>query len=189
MVRQHLRPDADVLDVACGNGVVALTIAPLCRSVLGYDRTATWVALAQRVARDRGLTNATVLQHDSSPAANGDRARLPAPDASFDLLICSKGPFHWIDDAPRAARPGAVLLMLVPDATPVTPWHAWLPPPLRWEDATDPYWARPAIERRLQRPGWHSTVGGASTCWKHSRTPSNCTPGSPGAARRTRFPR
>jgi hypothetical protein len=47
------------------------------------------------------------------------------------------------------ARPGAVLLMLVPDWTPLSPRTAELPEPLRWEEADDPHWARPAIERRL----------------------------------------
>jgi hypothetical protein len=75
--------------------------------------------------------------------------RLPAPAAAFDLLICSKGPFHWIEDARRVARPGAVLLMLVPDSTPLTPWTAQLPESLRWEEADDLDWARPAIEKRL----------------------------------------
>ena len=153
LVRQHIRPDADVLDVACGHGEVAVAIAPLCRSVLGYDRTAAWVELAQQAARERGLLNATVVCHDSSPEANGGRARLPAANASFDLLICSKGPFHWIEDARRVARPGAVLLMLVPDARPLTPWHAWLPESLRWYVAPDPHWARPAIEQRLAAAG------------------------------------
>ena len=40
LVRAHLRPDADLLDVACGHGEVTLDLAPLCRSVLGYDRIA-----------------------------------------------------------------------------------------------------------------------------------------------------
>lgn len=149
MVREHLSPDADVLDAACGHGAMALDLAPHCRSVLGYDRTAAWIELAQRAARERGLTNATFVCHDSSSEANGGRPRLPAPDASFDLLICSKGPFHWIEDARRVARPGAVLLMLVPDATPLPPWHAALPEALHWYVAPDPHWARPAIEQRL----------------------------------------
>jgi SAM-dependent methyltransferase len=153
LVRRHLRPDADVLDVACGHGEVALTIAPHVRSVLGYDRTAAWVAMAQRAVGERGLTNATFLCHDSSPAANGGRARLPVADASLDLLICSKGPFHWIEDARRAARPGATLLMLVPDATPPMPWRDRLPEALRWQEAADPDWARPAVEGRLAAAG------------------------------------
>jgi SAM-dependent methyltransferase len=153
LVRQHVRPDTDVLDVACAHGEVSLAIAAQARSVLGYDRTAAWIELAQRAAAERGITNATFVCHDSSPAANGGQARLPAEDQSFDVLICSKGPFHWIEDARRVARPGAVLLMLVPDAVPLTPWHAWLPEALQWKDAPDPHWARPAIEQRLAAGG------------------------------------
>ncbi len=153
MIRQYLRPDIDVLDAACGHGNVALDIAPHCRSVLGYDRTAPWIALAQQAARERRLTNVTFVCHDSSAEANGGHARLPATGAAFDLLICSKGPFHWIEDARRVARPGAVLVMLVPDATPLPPWHASLPARLQWTEANDPYWARPAIEQRLATAG------------------------------------
>lgn len=153
MVHQHLHADADILDVACGHGEIALSIASLCRSIHAYDRTAAWIEWARRIANERALTNATFSCHDSSPEANGGHARLPAPDASFDLLICSKGPFHWIEDARRVARTGAALLMLVPDATPLTPWHALLPKPLRWQDVSDPHWARPAIERRLAATG------------------------------------
>jgi SAM-dependent methyltransferase len=149
LVRGHLYPEADVLDIACAQGEMALESAPHCRSVVGYDRTEAWIRLAQQAARERGLDNTSFVCHDSSADANGGHARLPAPAAAFDLLICSKGPFHWIDDARRVARPGAVLLMLVPDWTPLTPWTAALPEPLRWQEADDPHWARPAIEQRL----------------------------------------
>jgi SAM-dependent methyltransferase len=149
LVRQHLRPEADVLDVACGHGEVALSLAPHCRSILGYDRMAAWIDLAQQAAHQQDLGNVTFVCHDSSAAANNGQARIPAADASFDLLICRRGPFHWIEDAQRVARPGAVLLMLVPDATPLTPWYTWLHEDLRWQPSDDPHWARPAIEQRL----------------------------------------
>lgn len=148
LIHQHLHSDMDVLDIACAQGEVALEIAPSCRSIVGYDRIATWINMAQRAARERGFTNTIFLCHDSSAEANGGRVRLPAAEAAFDLLICGKGPFHWIEDARRVARPGAVLLMLVPDATPFTAWTDQLPEPLRWQE-WDPHWARPAIEQRL----------------------------------------
>jgi hypothetical protein len=91
--------------------------------------------------------------HDSSPAVNGGKGRIPAADASFNLLLCSKGPFHWLEDARRVARPGAVLLMLLPDGVPYSPWHASLPEPLRWQDSVDPNWARPSVERHLAAGG------------------------------------
>lgn len=149
LIRQHLQADMDVLDIACAQGEVALEIAPCCRAVVGYDRIAAWISLAQHVARERGLTNTTFICHDSSAEANGGRVRLPSTASAFDLLICSKGPFHWIEDARRVARPGAVLLMLVPDARPLAVWTAQLPEPLRWQES-DPHWARPAIEQRLK---------------------------------------
>lgn len=154
LVRKHLGRDVDVLDVACGHGEVALEIAPLCRTVLGYDRTGPWVEMAQTEAQKRGLENARFVCHDSSPDANGGIARLPAGDASMDLLICSKGPFHWVEDARRVARPGATLIMLVPNPTPVTPWTALLPEPLRWETWDgDPLWALERFEARLAPSG------------------------------------
>lgn len=148
LVHQHLHSDMDVLDIACAQGEMALEIAPSCRSVVGYDRIAAWISLAQQAAQERGLTNTSFVCHDSSAEANGGRVRLPAADSAFDLLICSKGPFHWIEDARRVARPGAVLLMLIPDARPLQDWIAQLPEPLRWQES-DPNWARPAIEQRL----------------------------------------
>jgi SAM-dependent methyltransferase len=153
MVRQHLAPQMDVLEAACAHGELSLAIAPHCRSVLAYDRVAPWVNRAQQAAAQRGLTNMEFVCHDSSSEANGGQPRLPAADGAFDLLICSRGPFHWILDARRVARPGAILLMLVPDATPITPWHAHLPEALRWQAAPDPNWARPAIEQRLAAIG------------------------------------
>ena len=148
LVQAHLHSDADVLDVACGHGSTTLSLAPLCRSIVGYDYTAPWIELAQQNARESGITNATFICHDSSAAANDGQARLPSEADSYDLLICSKGPFHWIEDAPRVARNGAVMLMLVPDADPLTAWHSLLPDVLQWQDAPD-HWARPAIEQRL----------------------------------------
>jgi SAM-dependent methyltransferase len=148
LVRAHLHPAIDVLDIACAQGEMALEIAPSCRSVTGYDRAAAWIGKAQQAAGEQGLTNTSFLCHDSSAEANGGRVRLPVGAAAVDLLICSKGPFHWIEDARRVARPGAVLIMLVPDTTPLAAWTAELPEPLRWQEG-DPDWARPAVEQRL----------------------------------------
>jgi SAM-dependent methyltransferase len=159
LVQQHLHANMDVLDVACGHGVITNKIAPFCHSVLGYDRSASWIDLAQQNAVKQGVTNVSFLCHDSSLAANDGQARIPAADNSFDLLIGSKGPFHWIEDARRVARPGAVLLMLVPDATPVTAWHSLLPESLQWQLFPDRDWARPAIEQCL------TTIGLAIHSW------------------------
>lgn len=149
LVMLHLKANFDVLEAACAQGDLALEIAASVRSVVAYDRVGDYIRLAQETAQGRGIHNVAFLLHDSSAQVNGGQVHIPAPDASFDLLVCSKGPFHWIEDARRVARPGATLLMLVPDATPLTPWNALLPESLRWQAADDPNWARAAIEERL----------------------------------------
>lgn len=150
LVGEHLGPAVDLLDVGCGHGDVALQLAPHCRSVLAYDRVASWITRAQATAQAQGVTNLTYCCHDSSTDANGGQAKLPTTDQSMDLLISRRGPFHWIEDARRVARPGATLLMLVPDARPMPVWNDLVPAGLRWTDApTDPLWARKAIEERL----------------------------------------
>lgn len=159
LVHHYLHPGATVLDIACGHGAQTLDFAPYCGTIIGYDRTADWISLAQEQARRAQQSNATFILHDSSPAANDGRPRLPVADTSCDLLVCSKGPFHWIDDARRAARPGASLIMLVPDATPPTSWMEALPSGLRWSIPADRHWARAAIERRLDANGL------ALQCW------------------------
>lgn len=152
-IAEHITPETDMLDVACAHGDVALHFAPHCRSVLAYDVTEPWIELARQRAAEQGQTNVTFICHDSSLDANGGSARLPAADASYNLLTCSKGPFHWIEDARRVARPPATLLMLVPDAEPAEPWYTRLPDSLRPYVPTDPNWARPSIERRLTTGG------------------------------------
>ena len=149
LVAQHLQANLDVLEVACAQGELALEMAATVRTVMAYDRTADYIRLAQEAAQERGIHNVTFLVHDSSSQANGGKAHISAPDESFDLLVCSKGPFHWIEDSRRVARPGATLLMLVPDTTPLTPWNSLLPEPLRWQVMDNPNWAYSAIKQKL----------------------------------------
>ncbi len=137
LVKAHLSPDADVLEIACGHGAMALELAPLCRSILGYDRVAGFIELAQEAKRASGEDNARFLCADSSAQANGGTPRIPAKDDSFDLLISRRGPLHWIADARRVARPGAVLIQLNPARISAPDWNDELPELFRFE--TRPY--------------------------------------------------
>ncbi|MCC6457383.1 MAG: class I SAM-dependent methyltransferase [Caldilineaceae bacterium] len=153
LVQQHLGPAIDLLDVACGHGALALQFAPSCHSVFGYDVIDSYITMAQEAARAQNIRNARFACYDSSLPANQGQARIPADDASFDLLICRKGPFHWVEDARRVARPGATLIMLIPDTVPMPSWHDQLPSSLQWSVGSDPTWARTAIEPRLAKSG------------------------------------
>jgi len=131
LVDQHLFPEADVLDAGCGHGEVALGFAPRCRSILAYDRVAAYIQLAKDAALQRGINHVTFLCADSSSEANNGKPRIPAEPASFDLIISRRGPINWIEDAQRVARPGAVIIQLIPELTPLPLWNEELPEGLR----------------------------------------------------------
>ncbi|MCB0109575.1 MAG: class I SAM-dependent methyltransferase [Caldilineaceae bacterium] len=154
LVDEQLGPDVELLDIACGHGAVALELAERCRSVVAYDRIASWIERAQATAQKQHVTNVTYLCHDSSLDANGGVARLPGDENSYDLLICRRGPWHWVEDAPRVARPGATLIMLVPDNRPLPVWNDLVPEPLRWKAGPDdPHWARKSFDQRFAQTG------------------------------------
>jgi 23S rRNA (guanine745-N1)-methyltransferase len=156
---QHLSPEKGVLDSGCGHGDVALRMAPLCRSVLAYDRVAPYIEIAQAEALMRDIRNVAFLCADSSGEANSGDPRIPASAASFDVLTSRRGPLHWIEDARRVARPGAVLIQLNPMDGPPPEWNQELPEALRLSE-TAPWPVRSSVERRL-------LIGGLKlhSCW------------------------
>ncbi len=149
LVKATLSSTADVLEIGCGHGKDALELAPFCHSIFGYDRVASYIELAQKAAEKSGLTNVTFYCADSSVTANNNHSRIPAPyDHAFDLLISRRGPLHWIEDARRVARPGAILLELCVMETPSAPWDYLLP--ACFQSKKNMGSIREAVERRLQ---------------------------------------
>jgi SAM-dependent methyltransferase len=161
LVFEHLKPEMDVLEVACAQGNLALAMAPYVRSVLGYDATPDYIHLACKAAEESGITNAKFLVHNSRARFNDGQVHIPAQDHAFDLWVNSKGPFHPILDAPRVCRPGAVMLMLVPGGGvpgggQPAPWNDLLPEPLRIPaipGREDPNWAYKSIKENLTEAG------------------------------------
>lgn len=85
-------PDATVLDVACGGGIVVCAFAPHVRLATGIDMTPAMLEQAQRLAAEKGLTNVAWRQ--------GDVTTLPYPDASFTIVVTRFSFHHFLD--PRA---------------------------------------------------------------------------------------
>lgn len=158
LVTRHLSPEKDVLEVGCGHGEMALEIAPHCRSLLAYDRVPNYIELAQAGALQRGTNNVTFVCADSSAQSN-KRPRIPTGPNSFDLLISHMGPLHWVEDARRVARPGAVLIQLNPLETHPPGWNELLPYELRLPD-TNGHTMRQSVDRRLAAGGLR-----VHSCW------------------------
>ncbi len=102
----------DVLDVACGTGIVARTAADLVGpqgSVVGVDRNESMLVVARRVRPALGWRQ-------------GDAGRLPVADAAFDAVLCQMALMFFPDrpqacrEMARAARSGGAVAVLVPAA-------------------------------------------------------------------------
>jgi SAM-dependent methyltransferase len=90
---EPLSDDMLVLDVACGAGHAAESVAPRVRQVVGIDLTQALLVLGDQRLRDSGTTN-VLLQE-------GDAEALPFVDDSFDLVFCRSSLHHFLD--PRTA--------------------------------------------------------------------------------------
>ncbi len=137
--RVELSPDARVLDVAAGSGLLARALARRAKEVVAVDITPEMLAGGREAATREGLGNITFMQAEAES--------LPFEDGSFDLVVTRFSLHHIaepqrvVDEMARVARGrGRVLLidMLVhedPDfaqrANAIErrrdPSHAWTP--------------------------------------------------------------
>jgi ubiquinone/menaquinone biosynthesis C-methylase UbiE len=79
-------PGARVLDVACGTGIAARTVAPRVGArgrVVGLDLSPAMLSVARRVGLPPG----------AAPVAwvRGSAQALPFPAPTFDLVLCQQG--------------------------------------------------------------------------------------------------
>jgi SAM-dependent methyltransferase len=100
----------DVLDMGCGAGHTALAAAPRAASVTAVDLTPEMLAVAAKLAADRGLTNVS-FRH-------ADVAALPFAAASFDVVTSRFSAHHYANpagalaEAARVLRPGGRFLLV-----------------------------------------------------------------------------
>ena len=109
-----LETGEQVLDVACGTGLVSLRAAREVGpsgSVVGVDLSATMVEAAHRQAQARGCANARFQRMDAE--------RLELPDTVFDVALCALGlmylpePEQALREMRRVLRPGGRLVLAV----------------------------------------------------------------------------
>lgn len=97
--------DADVVDIGCGTGLLALAFAPRVRRVWALDVSPGMVADIGRRAEDAGIDNLIPLCADARV--------LPLPDESIDLAVSSYA-LHHVDEAGKQASLDEVYRVLRP---------------------------------------------------------------------------
>jgi SAM-dependent methyltransferase len=109
-----IEPHMQVLDTACGPGIVACAAAPHAARVSGVDLTPAMIEQARLRQQALGLANLDWRV--------GDATRLPFEAASFDVVVTRYSFHHMPDPAAalsemkRVCRPGG--RVVVADATP-----------------------------------------------------------------------
>ena len=113
-------PGQAVLDVACGTGIVARTVADVQRGrgrVVGLDLNEAMLGVARRVRPG-------IEWHQ------GDAARLPFPDGSFDVALCQMALMFFPDRAQvlremaRVVTAGGAVAFSVPSRLASQPAYA-----------------------------------------------------------------
>lgn len=102
-------PEAHILDVACGPGIVTVGLAAKANAVVGFDLTPEMLRQARDRCAKAGRGNVTFQQ--------GSATALPFPDNSFDGVVTRLSVHHF--DAPdavlremaRVANPGGQLVL------------------------------------------------------------------------------
>lgn len=102
----YLTPDADVLEVGCGTGTIAMRLAPEARHVLATDVSGALLEIASERQAETGPENVTFAQHGI----------LELPEGQFDM-VATYNVLHLIKDFDAAiaslaarVRPGGVLV-------------------------------------------------------------------------------
>ncbi|TPW31249.1 class I SAM-dependent methyltransferase [Pararhizobium mangrovi] len=101
------RPGLTVLDLGCGGGHVTFNAAPHAASVTAYDVAPQMLAVVERAAAERGLSNVKTRR--------GVAEALPFDDASFDIVLTRLSAHHWSDfakgigEAARVLKPGGIV--------------------------------------------------------------------------------
>jgi len=106
-------PGMHILDVACGSGEPAISLASQLKStgeVIGIDLSEAPLKIAAERAAERGLGNARFQ--------TGDAHAIPFPDNSFDLITCRFGVMFFtglpraLGEMRRVLKPGGRVTLL-----------------------------------------------------------------------------
>ena len=106
-VKKLISPSDEVLECACGTGLLTGVIAPRCRSLVATDFSAKMLRRAERKCGGRG----------SVRFEQADLLRLAYPDERFDVVVAAnvihllEDPYAALHELERVCRPDGRLIL------------------------------------------------------------------------------
>lgn len=113
VVKHYLSPDMKVLDVGCGPGSFVITIASLCREVIGVDISQNFVSMCNENIKQLSITNAK--------SAYIQPGKLPYANEEFDVILMVDVIHHFgkikpnLHEAMRVLKPNGQVLIFEPN--------------------------------------------------------------------------
>ena len=104
------QPDDEVLDVACGPGILTCALAAKVKHATGIDLTPAMLDQSHSLQREHGLENLAWIE--------GNVTRLPFAPASFSLVTCRYAFHHFpeplvvLREMKRVCRPGGRIVVI-----------------------------------------------------------------------------
>ena len=111
VAKMNLSPNAEVLEIGCGTGVVTRALASrpsFTGRITGIDQSPPFISAAQRLAVEAGVEQRTTFQV-------GDVHAIDFPDAQFDAAVAHTlishvlDPLAMLQEAARVVRPGGTV--------------------------------------------------------------------------------
>jgi SAM-dependent methyltransferase len=109
-----IRPDMEVVDLCCGDGLFTAPLALMCRRVIAIDIDPRMLALTRAKLSAAGATNYELIEADAYTIAE----LVPRP---VDLVLMANT-FHGVPDKTRLAR-GVAAVLKSPGDFAVISWH------------------------------------------------------------------
>lgn len=106
-VEKLIYPTDEVLECACGTGLLTGVIAPHCKSLVATDFSANMLKQAERKC----------AAYRNVQFARADILQLVYPDASFDVVVAAnvihllEEPYRALHELARVCRPGGRILL------------------------------------------------------------------------------
>lgn len=109
LLKKLCKPDMDILDVGCANGLYSLPISRYVRSVTGIDISQEMLDIAMQKALEANVTNVQFVNTDGQGFDFGEE--------KYDLIFCYAAfllfpdPDEFLRACKRGLKPGGVLVL------------------------------------------------------------------------------